>query len=117
MDVVALLATTETFSVAGLLIGPSFSASLRGRRTGLARSRPFGLSSRPAGPRRRIARYSASGDLRGGRVPARPASGPRDALSPPVARPRPEPSGPRPSALLRGTVVRREPAESDRRAF
>ena len=37
---------------------------------------------------------------------ARPASGPRDALRRPVARPRPEPSGPRPSALLRGTAVR-----------
>ena len=69
------------------------------------------------GQARRAARYSASGDLRGGRAPARPASGPRDALRRPVARPRPEPSGPRPSSLLRGTIARRWPAESDRRAF
>src|SRR6202011_6054368 len=109
--------TTESVSVAVLIIGPSFCVDLRGGRTGFARSRPFGLSSRSAGPRRRAARYSASGDLRGGRAPTRPASGPQDALRRPVASPRPEPSEPRPSSLLRGTVVRREPAESDRRAF
>ena len=80
-------------------IGPSFSAGLRGGRTGFARTRPSGLSSRSAGPRRRAARYSASGGLRGGRAPTRPASGPQDALKRPAARPRPEPSGPRPSAL------------------
>jgi anti-sigma factor RsiW len=57
---------------------------------------------------------SASGDLRGGRAPTRPASGSQDALRRPVARPRPEPSEPRPSALLCGTGVRREPVESDR---
>src|SRR3979490_147964 len=43
---VALSATTESALVAGLLIGPSFSAGLRGGRTGPARTRSSGLSSR-----------------------------------------------------------------------
>src|SRR5689334_9219729 len=107
---------TESVSADVSFIGPSFSASLRGGRTGSARSRPFGSSSRSAEPRRRAARYNASGDLRGGRAPARPASGPRDALRRPAVRPRPQSSVPRPSALLRGTVARKWPAESDRRA-
>src|SRR6202790_584907 len=108
---------TESASVAVLVIGPSFSASLRAGRTGSARTRPSGLSSRSGGPARRSARYNGSGVLHDGRAPARPASERRDALTRPVARPRIELSGPRPSVLLRGTVVRRSPDESDRPAI
>src|SRR6478735_9318049 len=96
--------TTERVPVAVLLIGPSFSASLRDGRTGSARTRPSGLSSRSAGQARRAARYNGSVGLRDGRVPARPAGERRDALTPRVARPRSALSGPPPSVLLRGTV-------------
>src|SRR6476620_1390681 len=95
-------------------IGPSFSAGPRDGRTGSARSRPSGLSSRSGGQARRAARYNVSGVLHGGRVPARPLSERRDALTRPVARPRTELSGLPPSALLGGRAARRSPDESDR---
>src|ERR1700704_6628706 len=100
--------------VPGLLIDPSFCADLRVGRTGFARSRSFGWSSRSKAPARGAARYNASGGLRGDRAPNLQASAPRDALRRPVAKPRPAPSAPRPFARRRYTAARREPVGSDR---